>query len=104
MANKKHFKRERPWHVIPDVLDTLGAITPVLEPAAPGWGSPWDYISGAAEGTQSVSDAIDATTMSYTNIGNLVPAAELIVVGEIARYIGKITRLGRIGTKKFRLL
>ena len=93
---KKTGRRHRKpadWHVLPDVLDTVGAAYPALDSG---------FIENVKTG--NFGAALENIEFSYTDMTKLIPAAELVIVGEVARYIGKHTRLGKIGTKKVKLL
>lgn len=81
-------------HLIPDVLDTLGVATPAID------SNFWD---GLEPGNFDPSWSVGQIGASYMNGQELLQGASLVIVGEAVRYLGKHTRLGRIGSKKVKL-
>ncbi len=95
---KRHFSKDRTIHLLPDVLVTLGVAEPALNA-----GIDWHYYpdKGLAGNLQYYTDGVIG---GYTNSGNLKSAAELIIGGYVAKWIGKKTGLSQVGTKKVKIL
>lgn len=103
----KH-RRKDVVHLIPDLFLVGAAAEPfvgnsgsgvsTLDTLSPSW-NPGESLS------QRMSGAFDNLITNMKGPGStLIPAAELAVVGLVAKWLGKSTGLNRIGTKKVKIL
>jgi hypothetical protein len=90
-------------HLLPDLFEVGGVSAPLFENYGGGNWSPLDAVVSAFHGG-SKQEVFDSVVGNFTSISTLIPAAKLVVGGLILRYVGKKTGLGKLGTKRVKLL
>lgn len=104
MSRKKeyHRKHKSEIHVIPDLFYASAAAIPFVTTTPESQTSAVDSLMmpGAPIG-ERVANFANASTQGA--IQNIVPIAELAVIGWAARVLGKKLGLNRIGTKEVKL-
>lgn len=104
-SSKKTRRRRisKDFHLIPDVLEASGVLWPAV--FAP---DNFTVLSQATEPgvpiKERIPNVIGAAVTQYTSPSELIPAAELVIVGMVAKWIGKKTGLNKIGTKRVKIL
>ena len=103
---KKNGKRKMIVHLIPDVLIAGGVISPSFDQNTSAGNDFWGALTTPTNPTLGIkaSQSIVALKDEYTNSGNLLTAAELIIGGLVVKWVGKKTGMNRIGTKEVKLL
>ena len=104
-ARKESHRRKKPEiHLVPAVLETVGVLYPGLNSGDQQNGG-WPGVFSSSNPTlDSKAGAFMGGLQGYGNFGNDIDAALLIAGGMIARWIGKKTGLGRIGTRGVKIL
>jgi hypothetical protein len=94
--------RAHPIHVIPDLMELLGATYPATQDTN---GYPNAFEAAMESGTpgQRLANTMHTLKVEYTDKNNLIGAAALIVGGLVVKWLGKKTGLDRIGTKKLKV-
>lgn len=89
-------------HAVPAALEGLGVLYPGLDPNLPNGGF-LGVFSNSNPDLSSKFGAVMGGLSGYTESSQLIPAAELVVAGVVAKWLGKKTGLNGIGTKEVRL-
>jgi len=101
----RSYRHKKPEiHLLPALLETGGVLYPGImsgDQTNGGWPG---MFSSSNPTMDSKFNAFVGGLQGYTVTGNLVPAAEMIVGGMVARWIGKKTGLSKIGIKGVKIL
>ena len=102
--NKVRHKHKDVIHVLPDILYAGGIAAPFVTSGSGSNGaSAYDSVKSAFQGNKAWFQEAAYNTVASVK-SNWLEIAALLAGGYVTRYIGKKTNLGKIGTKRLKLL
>ena len=105
--NRKYRHKERPIHLVPDVMEIGGIAFPFFNTGGTGYSAAGSLANaimgtGGVSRSQAMADAVDNFTGNLKD--SVIPAGELIIGGLVVKWLGKKFGLNKVGTKEVKIL